>query len=172
MPTARKTISAPKLPFPVPPPIDRALKTAAEKVEVVASETKVAAAKLEETVRSAATSVKERGQDLARDPKAFVRTVVRDGKTFGKKLTADVEKMRVDVSKEATRIADEVARRVSAAVEKVVERSLHKLNVPTHEEFRSLTRKVEHLGDKIDSLHTPPVRKAARVTRPRTRASR
>ncbi|MBI5445414.1 MAG: hypothetical protein HY900_29895, partial [Deltaproteobacteria bacterium] len=50
------------LPFDVPPQIDRALKTAADKVNVVRDETRTVAAKVEKTVRAAATNVRKTGE--------------------------------------------------------------------------------------------------------------
>lgn len=163
MPTAKR-VNVPKMPFAVPAPIESAIKTAAEKVEVVAGETKVAAAKLEKTVRAAATSVRETSATIARDPKGFVQTVVRDGRSLGKSLTARVETMKVDVGKEASRFADEVASRVSDMLDK----SLHRMNVATRADVASLRRKIDLIDDKIDALHDTPARKAA----PRPRAAK
>ncbi|MCE7959705.1 MAG: hypothetical protein DYH06_17470, partial [Acidobacteria bacterium ACB2] len=153
MPTAaRRTPAVKGLPFPVPAPIDKAIKTAAEKVEVVAAETKEAAARIEETVRSAATTVRQKGQKLAKDPKAFVDSVVRDGKSLGKSLRDRAETMKVDVSKEATRLADDVAERVA----KLVDNSLHRLNVATRDDVRTLSRKVDALAAKIEGIRPAP----------------
>ena len=146
------------LPFDVPPPIDRALKTAAARVSAVRDETRTVAGQVEKTVRSAATSVKKTGETIARDPKRFVEGVVRDAKS-------NLETVRADVSREANRIADEVARRVTAVVEPAMQSALHRLNVPTQKDLRSLVAKVDALSRKLDQLHAP-----ARQARPRKTA--
>ncbi len=149
---ARKT-----LPFDVPPQIDRAFKTAVDKVEAVRDETRNVAAKVEKTVRSAATNVKRQGETIAKDPKRFVEGVVRDAKS-------NLRTVRADVSREAGRIADEVARRVTAVVEPAMESALHRLNVPTQKDLRSLVSKVDALSRKMDQLHAPARRPGARKT--------
>ena len=166
MPTTARRMPARALPFNVPAPIDKAFKTAAEKVEVVASETRDAAARLEETVRSAATTVRQKGQKLAKDPRAFVDSVVRDGKTLsrnlGKNLRDRAETMKDDVSREANKLADEVVERVG----KLMDGSLHRLNVATRDDVRSLSRKVDALAQKIEGRRRAPARKPT-VTRKR-----
>jgi polyhydroxyalkanoate synthesis regulator phasin len=147
--TARKSAPARNpLPFDVPPQIDRALKTAADKVNVVRDETRSVAAKVEKTVRTAATNAKKTGETIARDPKRFVEGVVRDAKL-------NLETVKADVSREAVRIADEVARRVTAVVEPAMESALHRLNVPTQKDLKALTAKVDALNRKMDQLHAP-----------------
>lgn len=162
----KKTVTAASL--PVPAPFEKALKTAAEKVEGIAQETKDMAAKVEQGFRSAATNMKKKGQNLAKNPKGFVETVVRDGKTISASVKENVEKVRDEMSREATRVAEEVSKRVSAAVEKVVDNSLHRLNVPTRDELRMLTHKVDLLAKKIDILTGVP--KAAVKPAPRPAA--
>ena len=153
--TTRKAAPARNpLPFDVPPQIDRALKTAADKVNVVRDETRTVAAKVEKTVRTAATNAKKTGETIARDPKRFVEGVVRDAKS-------NLETVKADVSREAVRIADEVARRVTAVVEPAMESALHRLNVPTQKDLKALTTKVDALNRKMDQLHAP-VRRARR----------
>ena len=149
---ARKT-----LPFDVPPQIDRALKTAVDKVEAVRDETRNVAAKVEKTVRSAATNVKKQGETIAKDPKRFVEGVVRDAKS-------NLQTVRADVSREAGRIAEEVARRVTAVVEPAMENALHRLNVPTQKDLRALVTKVDALSRKMDVLHPAAPRPRARRT--------
>lgn len=143
--------------------LDQALKTAQETVAFAASETKQAAEELQEKVKSAATKVKQTGQELASDPKAFVENVVEDGKKLRTKLGKKADQVKADVSREAARLADVVTKRVSGAVETVVEKSLHRLNVPTRAELRALTQKVDSLAKKIDTLHR--ARPAARRAR-------
>ncbi len=153
--TRRATSSTRALPFDVPPQIDRALKTAANKVGVVRDETRTVAKKVEKSVRNAATNVRKTGESIAKDPGSFVRGVVRDAKS-------NMETVRADVSREATRIADEVARRVTAVIEPVLENALHRLNVSTQKDMKALVTKVDALSRKMDKLHAP-------VRRPRAR---
>lgn len=153
--TRRAAPAARQLPFDVPPRIDRALKTAVEKAEAVRDETRTVAAKVEKTVRAAATTARRTGETIAKDPKRFVEGVVRDAKS-------NLKTVGSDVTREAGRIADEVARRVTAVVEPAMESALHRLNVPTQKDLRSLVAKVDALGRKMDQLHAP-------ARRPRTR---
>ena len=154
--TARRTAPAhSNLPFEVPPQIDKAIKTAADKVGAVRAETKTVAAKVEKSVRAAATNVKKTGETIAKDPKAFVQGVVRDARS-------NIDTVRADLSREASRIADEVARRVSTVVEPALENALHRLNVPTQKDLKGLVAKVDALSRKMDQLHAP-------ARRPRTR---
>jgi len=154
--TTRRAAPSPNpLPFDVPPKIDRALKTAAEKVGAVRDETRTVAAKVEKTVRAAATNVRKTGETIAKDPKRFVEGVVRDAKS-------NLQTVRADVSREAVRMADEVARRVSAVVEPALESALHKLNVPTQKDLRTLVTKVDALSRKMDQLHPAAPRRRAR----------
>lgn len=156
--TTRRAPPSKPLPFDVPPQIDRALRTAAEKVDAVRDETRTVASKVEKTVRDAATSAKRTGETLARDPKRFVEGVVLEARSNLKNVGADV-------SREAGRLADEVARRVSAVVEPALEKALHRLNVPTQRDLKTLVAKVDALGRKMEQLHAP-----ARKPRSRTRA--
>ncbi len=136
------------LPFDVPPQIDRALKTAADKVGLVRDETRTVAAKVERTVRSAATNARKTGETIAKDPKRFVEGVVRDAKS-------NLATVKDDLSREASRIADEVARRVTGVVEPAMESALHRLNVPTQKDLKALVSKVDALSRKMDQLHKP-----------------
>lgn len=155
---ARRAAPARKsLPFDVPPQIDRALKTAADKVGAVREETRNVAAKVETKVRAAASNVRKTGETIAKDPKHFVEDVVRSAKS-------DIEKVRADVSREAGRIADEVARRVTAVVEPALESALHRLNVPTQKDLKTLITKVDGLSRKMDQLHPPAPRTRKRKT--------
>jgi polyhydroxyalkanoate synthesis regulator phasin len=129
------------MPFQVPPPFDKMLKEATTKVEEVAGQTRDAATRLEQKVRSAATTMKKKGETWAKDPKAFAM------------------KVTTDMSKEATRIADDVTMKVTDAVEEMIKVSLHKMNVPTFHEMQTLNRKVDLLAKKIDAM-APKVRRA------------
>ncbi len=143
--TTRKTHVAPAKAFQVPPPFDKMLKEATVKVEEVADQTRVAATRLEQKVRSAATTMKKRGETWAKDPKAFAL------------------KMTSDVSKEATRLADEVTTKVTDAVGELIEVSLHKMNVPTLKELHTLNRKVDLLSKKIDVMAVAKTRRVRRT---------
>ncbi len=148
--TTRKPTVIPPMPFHVPPPFDKMLQNAAEKVEEVAGQTRQAASRLEKPVRSAASTVRKRGEIWAKDPASFAVKVTKEA------------------SKEANRIADEVTSRVTDAVEGVIETSLHKMNVPTLDELQSLNRKVDLLSRKIDGMagaRKPAARRTVR--RPR-----
>ncbi len=156
-PVRRAAPAHKSLPFDVPPQIDRALKTAADKVGAVRDETRTVAAKVEKTVRTAATNVRKTGETIAKDPKHFVEDVVRSAKS-------DIQKVRADVSREAGRIADEVARRVTAVVEPALESALHRLNVPTQKDLKTLIAKVDGLSKKMDQLHPAAPRTRTRKT--------
>ena len=147
----------PNLPFEVPPPIDKALKTAADKVDAVRAETKTVAAKVERSVRAAVTNAKKTGETIARDPKAFAEGVVRNAKS-------NLETVRGDLSREAARIADEVARRVTTVVEPAIATALHTFNVPPQKDVKALAAKVDALSRKMDALHGAPKRTRARRT--------
>lgn len=103
--------------FRVPAPINEALKTAAERVDTLSSETKAAAKKVGKQVRTAAANVGKSSQ-----------------------------------AKAAVKYAEELSGRVAGAVESVIEKGLHRFNVPTRNELKKLTAKVEMLGRKIDTL--------------------
>ena len=143
------------LPFDVPPTIDRALKTAADKVGRVRAETRTVAAKVEKSVRAAATNVRKTGETIAKDPKRFVEGFVRDARS-------NLGSVKADVSREAMRIADVVSRRVSGVVEPAMESALHRLNVPTQRDLRALVTKVETLTRRMEQLHAPARRPRAR----------
>ena len=130
---------------------------ASEETNSRSCETKTVAAKVEKSVRSAVTSAKKTGQTIARDPKGFAEGVVRNAKS-------NLETVRVDLSREAARIADEVARRVTTVVEPAIENALHTFNVPTQKDLKSLAAKVDALSRKMDALHGAP--KKPRVRRP------
>ncbi len=149
---ARKSAPVLNLPFNVPQPINDALKTATEKVDAFAAETKAVAGRLDENVRAAAADLKKRGEKIRKDPKAFVNEMVRDGKTLGRRLQKRAGDVRVELSKEAVRIADDVTKRVTKKVDEAVEKTLHRFNVPTHQELRTLTNRVNVLSKKIDGL--------------------
>ncbi len=159
MRTARKSPAAGtiNLPFAVPEPIDRAYKSAVRKVGAVKDETLQVANKVEETVKSAASTVRRKGQTIAKNPQGFVNEVVRDAR-------GGVDKVRTGLSREAGKLADDLARRIGGAVTPVIETTLHRLNVPTQRELKTLSSKVDGLSRKIDALQKP---RAARTTRTR-----
>ncbi len=147
--TTRKPHVAPAKPFQVPPPFDKMLKEATVKVEEVAGQTRDAATRFEQKVRLAATTMRKKGETWAKDPKAFAL------------------KMTSDVSKEATRLADDVTTKVTDAVGEMIEVSLHKMNVPTLNELQTLGRKVDLLSKKIDAMVATKARRVRRVRRTR-----
>lgn len=154
MKTTRKTAAKPalNLPFAVPQPINEALKTATEKVDAFTAETKAVAGRLDVEMRAAAANVKKTGEKIRKDPKAFVDEMVKDGRSLGKKLQKRAGAMGTELSKEATRIADDVTRRVTRGMDQAVEKTLHRFNVPTHQELKALTNRVNALSKKIDTL--------------------
>lgn len=163
MKTARKT--TPKLPFEVPVPVQQALKNAGTELDRLGARAKTAAARAEKTVRGAARDLAKTGETFAKAPRAFVEDVVESGKGLGEKLTSDV-KIRVrQAGKEAARRAEDVSKMVGDKVGTAVEKGLHRLNVPTRHELRSLASKVDSLGRKIDTLKSR--RPAAKTRRAR-----
>lgn len=165
--TTRKT--APKLPFNVPAPVEKALKTAGSRIDALSVKAKSVAAKTEKQVKVAARDLQKRGQSFAKDPRAFVEDVMESGRDLGQKLRANAGKVGGDVQDrvqkagaEAARRAEGVAKNVTETVGTAVEKGLHRLNVPTRKELRSLSAKVDGLGKKIDALKT---RKASRTKR-------
>jgi cell division septum initiation protein DivIVA len=157
----RKAAAKTTLPFKVPAPIEGAVKSAVEKVENAGEEAKQAVAKVQESVASAAQSVKKTSTRIAKDPKAFVAGVVEDGKDKAEDLAGKANKAATDAKKEIQGYADGLQKKVTVAVEKAVENTLHRFNVPTHAELQKLTRKVDELSKKIDGL----TRSRARVTK-------
>ena len=143
---ARK--AAPKIPVHVPAKLDQAWNHAAARVNELSSKTRDMALEVEKKVTTVAKDARKKTQAIAKDPKAFVEGVVRDGKTLSKKVGDDVTK----AGERAAAIAGEVGTKVVGAVENAVEKGLHRLNVPTRHELRSLSAKVDGLGRKIDAL--------------------
>jgi len=164
--TARKT--APKLPFSVPAPVEKVLKTAGSRFDAFSVKAKSVAAKTEKQVKVVAKDFKKNAQSLAKDPRAFVEEVFESGRDFGQKLRANAGKvggdMQVQVQKAARR-AEGVAKNVTETVGTAVEKGLHSLNVPTRKELRSLSAKVDGLGKKIDALKTRRAPRAKRTAR-------
>jgi hypothetical protein len=149
--TTRKI--APKLPFHVPAPVEKALKTAGSRFDAFSVKAKSVAS-------------------LAKDPRAFVEEVMESGRDLGQKLRANAGKVGGDVQDrvqkagaEAARRAEGVAKNVTETVGTAVEKGLHSLNVPTRKELRSLSAKVDGLGKKIDALKTRKVTRAKRSAR-------
>jgi len=150
----------------LPAPLEGALKTATETVENVAAETKVVAAKVEKKVKTAAASAKKTGQAIANDPKAFSVKLRKD-------LSKKAGEVKAEVTKETRRFAEEMSGRVNKAIEGTVEKVFHRFNVPTRQELRTLTKKVEELGKKIDALQKGRAPRTPRVARtPRTKIAK
>jgi polyhydroxyalkanoate synthesis regulator phasin len=160
--TTRKTAS--RLPFEVPAPVQHALKTAGTELDRLSARARTAATKAEKKVRVAARDLAKTGETIRKDPRAFVEDVVESGKGLSVKLTKDV-KARVQMAgKEAARRAEDVSKMVGDKVGTAVEEGLHRLNVPTRHELRSLAAKVDTLGRKIDTLKArKPAAKARRA---------
>ncbi len=160
--TTRKT--APKLPFAVPAPVKKALKNAGTELDRLGARAKTAAVKAEKKVRVAARDLAKTGETIRKDPRAFVEDVVESGKGFGEKLTKDVTVRVQKAGKAAARRAEGVSKMVGDTVGTAVEKGLHRLNVPTRVELRTLAAKVDSLGRKIDTLKSrKPAAKARRA---------
>lgn len=164
MKTTRKT-TTPRLPFEVPVPVQQAIRTASTELDRLGARAKTAAVKAEKTVRVAARDLAKTGETFAKDPRAFVGDVVESGKGLGEKLGSDVKSRVQKAGKEAARRAEGVTKMVGDTVGTAVEKGLHKLNVPTRHELRSLAAKVDNLGKKIDTLKSR--RKPAKTRRAR-----
>ncbi|MEO6325046.1 MAG: phasin family protein [Thermoanaerobaculia bacterium] len=165
--TSRKAATNRPMPLHIPAPIDQAWRSAAVRVDAMAADGREMASSVEKTVRTAANNVRETGSEFRKDPKKFVDGMVRDGKSLGKELTKKAGRVRTDLSKEAVRIADDVTRRVSSTVETAVEKTLHRFNVPSHQELRALTQKVDALARKIDALSKAKTAKTRTTRRAR-----
>ena len=161
--TTRKT--APKLPFEVPTPVQKALKNAGSELDRLGAKAKTAAVKAEKTVRVAARDLAKTGESFAKAPRAFVEDVVESGKDLGEKLTKDVKTRVQKAGMQAARRAEDVTKMVGDKVGTAVEKGLHRLNVPTRHELRTLAAKVDTLGRKIDTFKSK--KPAARTRRAR-----
>ncbi len=157
MRTTRKTVAHTKLPFDIPAPVQKALKTAGTELDRLGARAKTAADKAEKKVRLAARDLAKTGETFRKDPRGFVEDVVESGKGLGEKLQK--------AGKEAARRAEDVTKMVGDTVGTAVEKGLHRLNVPTRDELRTLATKVDTLGKKIDTLKAR--RPAARASRAR-----
>jgi polyhydroxyalkanoate synthesis regulator phasin len=167
MKTTRKPSK--KLPFRVPAPVEKVLKTAGSRFDALSVKAKSVAASTEKRVRVAARDLKKTGESLAKDPRAFAKDVMESGRDLGQMLRTNAEKVGGDVKTgvrkvgaEAARRAEGVAKNVTETVGTAVEKGLHSLNVPTRKELRSLSAKVDGLGKKIDALKARRPARAAR----------
>jgi polyhydroxyalkanoate synthesis regulator phasin len=148
--TTRKT--APKLPFEVPAPVQQALKNAGTGLDRLGARARTAAAQAEKKVRVAARDLAKTGETIRKDPRAFVEDVVESGREMGEKLSKDVKTRVQKAGKQAARRAEDVTKMVGSTVGTAVEKGLHRLNVPTRHELRTLAAKVDTLGRKIDTF--------------------
>lgn len=164
MTTTRK-ITARKLPFDVPAPVQKALKNAGTELDKLGARAKTAAVQAEKTVRIAARDLAKTTETFRKHPRAFVEGVVESGKDLGVKLGADVKDRVQKAGKEAVKRAEGVTKVVGDTVGTAVEKGLHRLNVPTRDEVRSLATKVDTLGRKIDGLKSRKPAARARRTR-------
>ena len=160
--TTRKP--APKLPFEVPAPVQQALRNAGTELDRLGAKAKTAAQKAEKKVRLAAKDLVKKSETIRKDPRAFVEDVVESGRGFGEKFTKDVRTRVEKAGKQAARGAGNVTKMVGETVGTAVEKGLHKLNVPTRQELRTLSAKVDTLGRKIDTFKA---KKPAAKARPR-----
>ena len=105
----------------------------------------------------------EKVEDLSGDARAMAARVEKQVRSATGRLNLEMDKARRD----ATRLANDLSRKVGGTVESFVSKALHRINVPTRRELKDLTMKVDVLGRKIDSL-----RAARRVRRPMKRTRR
>jgi polyhydroxyalkanoate synthesis regulator phasin len=150
MKTTKK--SAAKSRFEVPAPVQKAFRSAGTELDRLGARAKTAAQKAEKSVRAAARDLAKTGETFRKDPRAFVEDVVESGKGFGTKFGADVRVRVQKAGKEAAKRAEGVTKMVGDTVGTAVEKGLHRLNVPTRNELRTLAAKVDTLGRKIDTL--------------------
>lgn len=101
-------------------------------------------APINEALKNAANRV----DTLSSETKAVARKVEKKVRT----AAANVGKS--SQAKAAVKFAEELSGRVAGAVESVIEKGLHRFNVPTRNELKKLTAKVEMLGKKIDILRS------------------
>lgn len=163
MRTARKTVPPTKVTIPIPLPVQKALKTAGTELDRLGARARTAAGKAEKKVRLAAHDLAKTRETFRKDPRGFVEDVVETGRDLGMRLGSDVRIRVQKVGKEAARRAEDVTKMVGETFGTAVEKGLHRLNVPTRDELRSLATKVDTLGKKIDTL---------KARRPAARASR
>ena len=113
--TTRK--SAPKLPFTIPAPVEKALKSASTRFDALSVQAKTAALKAEKKVKVAA------------------RDLQKSGRTLAEKVGGDVQIRLKKATAEAARRAEGVAKNVSERVGSAMEMGLQRLNVPRARSF-------------------------------------
>ncbi|MGZ5381992.1 MAG: hypothetical protein ACXWFQ_09020, partial [Thermoanaerobaculia bacterium] len=89
--TSRKT--SPKVPFHVPAPVEKVLKTAGDSFDALSVKAKNVAVQTERKVKVAARDLKKTGESLAKDPRAFVEDVMESGRDFGQMLRKNAGKV-------------------------------------------------------------------------------
>jgi F0F1-type ATP synthase membrane subunit b/b' len=104
----------------------------------------------------------EKVEVLSADAKAAAARVEKQVRTAANRLNLDVNRAR----REATRVAENLSKKVNGTVEELISSTLHRFNVPTRRELKDLTSKVDHLGRKIDGLRAS---RLSRVPLKRTR---
>jgi F0F1-type ATP synthase membrane subunit b/b' len=102
------------------------------------------ASSLDDALRTATGKV----EVLSADARAAAARVEKQVRTAANRLNSDVDKAR----REATRLAEDLSRKVNDTVETLISSTLHRFNVPTRRELKDLTAKVDTLGRKIDGL--------------------
>jgi hypothetical protein len=105
----------------------------------------------------------EKVEGLSGDARAMAARVEKQVRSATGRLNLEMDKARRD----ATRLANDLSRKVGGTVESFVSKALHRINVPTRRELKDLTAKVDVLGRKIDGLKA-----ARRVRRPMKRMRR
>ena len=105
--TSRKT--SPKLPFHVPAPVEKVLKTAGHRFDALSLKAKNVAVQTEKKVKVAAHDLKKTGESLAKDPRAFVEDVMETGRDFGQMLRKNAGKVGGDVQERVQKAGAEAA---------------------------------------------------------------
>lgn len=90
----------------------------------------------------------EKVEVLSADAKAMAAKVEKSVRTVASRLNFDVNKAR----RGATRLAEDLSKKVNGTMETLISNTLHRFDVPTRRELKDLTAKVDTLGRKIDGL--------------------
>jgi poly(hydroxyalkanoate) granule-associated protein len=107
----------------------------------------------------ALSTVEEEGSKL-------FQQLVDKGRTLESEGKEQVKKARVRVESEVDRAAEKVKSKLGGVVgdvgdtlEEKLTAVLHRFGVPTRDEIRDLTKRVEELNSKVDRLKTAPAAK-------------
>lgn len=115
------------------------------------------ATRLDDALKTATEKV----EVLSADAKAVAAKVEKGVRHVANRLNVDVNKARRD----ATRMAEDLSKKVNGTVETLIANTLHRFDVPTRRELKDLTAKVDTLGRKIDGLRMSHVRGPMKRTR-------